>query len=397
MRFKKNLVLALFILLIYLPACANKQVNNAQNNQNPFAATGLLAHPNETAEEILIRAHAQDLEAVTLVMAGYALGVGGFPKDPWLFTWYDYAAYPVQWEETSMFLLLMYQHAYGPPAKIEPYYCYEASGSFAAPLFRQAEIFNLDAMCAEIGYENKLGGNQDLQKNKELVASIRKELVELIEKPMTKQRAKKLAYLFDSDRTLADFISYHISTAGNNKASKQERILNLLQFIALRKGEPFSESAKLYEVAVNALEKISLETAYKDIALETIRKAHLGDPAAARQMAENYRSGAMGFPQNSYLAKHWLRRSIDGGDKIALDTLALYEYSLALKDSKYPTETTWQDAQVALIYGSPELKSAFSFMIKETEKNFIQEKLHLMQELLNKELQSLKASGYQTK
>ena len=49
---KKNFILAFFILLLCLPACIKNQAATIQDNKTPFAATGLLAHPTETAEEI---------------------------------------------------------------------------------------------------------------------------------------------------------------------------------------------------------------------------------------------------------------------------------------------------------------------------------------------------------
>ena len=77
----KKILITLFLLLL-LPACAKQA--GLGTSSNPFAATGLLAHPDETAEEILIRAHNQDGDAVPLVVAGYTMGIGGFPQDSFL-------------------------------------------------------------------------------------------------------------------------------------------------------------------------------------------------------------------------------------------------------------------------------------------------------------------------
>ena len=381
MLLKKNSILPFLILFLCLPACANKPVNNGLGNENPFASTGLLAHPNESAEEILLRAHVYDPEAVTLVTAGYIMGVGGFPKNVRLANMYLYAFRPMEGYYTSQLLGLMHLHVNLPSDVPDQHQCYIAKQSPAAPLFKQAGLFDLYAMCVDIGYKND---NPDIEYDK-IYDALSTMLIELVSRPMTKQDTQSLRF---AKLELSGFIEYQISNAGNKNASNQEKQLNLLKFIAQREGEFFPESKELKDIAANTLMQIEAAEVYAQTALEMIRKAHQGDPVAARQMAENYRTGAMGFPKNSALVAGWLEYAFHAGDKRAIDSLALYSYT-------YDRKSAWENANIGLRYGSPELKEAFTLIIKETEKGFTVEELQEIQKSLDRQLEQLKSSGFQ--
>lgn len=395
MRLKKSLVLPLLILLICLPACAKNQSTAIQGTENPFAATGLLTHPNETAEEILMRAHAQDPEAMILTATGYLQGIGGFPKDErlasdWMFACTPDESYPYTVELFS----LMFENSYAHYEAPKPGYCYRARLNFATPLLKQAGLFDLDSVCASVGYDNKNTGYDFESKNSEL----KKIVIELTNRPLNKQDADELKWALVPQNLLLEFLGHQIAMGSKKNTSKLEQRLNLLSFIAQRQTElipsetkPFPESAQLHDLAVNTLARLNSETSYKTAALEIIHKAHQGDLSAVWQMAENYHNGAMGFPKNKYLGMSWLRQAAMAGDKRAVDTFALWAY---MENSIY---LAWDNAHIALLYGSPELKDEFTFIIKETEKQFSSKDLQYQQRMLKLNLERLEEEGYQTK
>ena len=61
---KTALAFVLCISLFVLTACAGKQGEHIDTlEESPFEAMGLLAHPGETPEELLMRAHTYDPQA----------------------------------------------------------------------------------------------------------------------------------------------------------------------------------------------------------------------------------------------------------------------------------------------------------------------------------------------
>ena len=383
---KKSIILPFLVLFLCLSACANKPANNGLGNENPFAATGLLAHPNETAEEILLRAHAYDQEAMLLAFAGYSFGIGGFPKDEEL-GWEWHSSYnAVNSDPTSMFVAAISFHI-KYPALLGPGMCYMANQSFAVPLFKQAGIFDLGAVCQDMK-------DVDEELKQEIAFSIneadlhRKLLIELISRPMTKQEAKLLD---DLSYYSKGFVAYYISNAGEKDVSPQEKRLNFLRFIAQREGESFQRSKELKEIAANTLMQIDYAEAHRPDTMEMVSKAHQGDPIAAQQMAENYRTGGIGFFKDKRLVAPWLKRAFNAGDKKSLDSLVLWSSADSLP------EYAWKYAHIALLYGSPEMKEVFTFIIKEKEKGFTVEELQGMQKELDEELEHMQVLGPQIK
>lgn len=383
MALKKKFILSVLVLLLCLPACAKNKATSMQGNDNPLSATGLLAHPNENMEEILLRAHNWEPEAMILATTGYTFGVGGFPKNLDLADAWNSSFQSAGSVDTIMYTELMLIRAKGYTWQPGPDYCDAAKRSFIAPLFKQAGLFDIEAMCPGTG---EIEEKRDYPASAKYVNALKNTVIESVNRPITKLEAEALRPY----TTPNESIRYLIATAGNKNASKQEQTLNLLRFIALRKMEPFPESAKLQNLAMDTLTQINSNDIYLPASLEIIRKAHQGDPVAARQMAENYRSGAMGFSKSKYLVMPWLELAASAGDKKAVDSLALYSYTDGLKlDSDI-----WKNAQIALHYGSEEMKDVFTFIIKETEKKFAPEELQNMQKSLKEELKHMEESGY---
>ena len=382
----RKIVLPVLILIFCLPGCVKNQALDTRNNENPFAATGLLAYPGETAEEILLRAHSMDSGAATLVVTGYILGIGGFPKDGRLADFYYYLDGPTGYYTTVFFDLMSFHNGCNDFWNPTPYRCAEARRSFAAPLLKQAGLFDLDSVCASIGYAEG-ASDLDLGEHDDL---LQERIIELAKRPMNRQDVeffKKLYHYND----IETFLGYYIATGGNREASIQEKQFNLLQFIAQRRVDPLPESIKLLDAATETLMRISSDGVFSSVVLEVVHKAHLGDPVAARQMAENYRTGTMGFPKKSSMVYAWLDRAFSAGDRKALDSLALWSYS----DKMF--NPAWKSAHKGLYYGSPELKDQFVWIIQESEKEFSVNELKQFKQELAKELEQLKASGFQTK
>ena len=385
---KKNFILAFFILLLCLPACIKNQAPTIQDNKNPFAATGLLAHPNETAEEILWRAESQDPDAITLVITGYTLGIGGFPKDEFLSAMFQSTRTTRDELYTSLFLGWMHLYANYPLEKPNPHECYLASRSYAAPLFKQAGIFDLDDLCADIGYKEDPVLHHDYMS---YANDFRRRAIALTDRPATEKEAISLISNLGDPEVNKESVAYFVAYGGNENASIAEQTLNLLKFITQRKTEPWADSLEMQNAATDILMRMSAKDVFTPAALEIIRKAHQGDTTAARQMAENYRTGGMGFPKNSSMVTPWIKRAARDGDRKAHDNYVLDCYT------SDPMSAAWKFGHIALVYGSPELKNEFSWIIQEAEKSLSSKERQKLQEDLEKELKLLKAAGYQTK
>ncbi len=380
----RPLIFLLLFLLFCLPACSKQA--GLGTSSNPFAVTGLLAHPDETAEEILIRAHKQDTDAIVLARAGYALGINGFPQDTRLAR-----LYPLKGQEyTNGFLDIMEfrPNLYLGLLPPTPKRCAKAGYSPYAPVFKQAGVFDLDSVCADIGYDQTVSPVSFY--DRAVADNPNKVLIELISRPMRPKDVEDLKLtLKPSDvRAHEEYIGQVIATAGNKNATPTERKINLLRFITQREKEPFAESAMAREAALNTLMQTAAADSNEKLTSEIIRKAHQGDPVAARQMAENYRTGAMGFPKVPYMAFPWLRRAAIAGDENALENYVLWHYNDGLL--KY----AWAYAQIGLRYGGPEHEEVYNWIIEETGKRFTAEQLQSFQSDVDRALAEMRAEGY---
>ncbi len=379
----RSLIFLLLFLLFCLPACA-KQAGPGTSN-NPFAATGLLANPDETAEEILIRAHKQDGDAVILAVTGYALGIGGFPKDNMLASNINHDYRPSGWEYTFQFLKLLNEPDGVQPPTPDPEECLIASRSSVAPLFKQAGIFDLDSVCADVGYAADLGPDFikfDFYENLSLSEwpdhTLSKDEAELIQLDLGLPGS---GLHWEIERALID-----------RELAGSQQILNLMKFLDRQADNEMSNS-QLHAFITDAALNISSAQLNTDLVKNIIRKAHQGDALSALQMAENYRIGAFGFPKDYYMAVKWLERAASLGSRKAVDNLALLYYF----NNLIGHPNAYYAANKALHYGSPEFKDVFVKIIENSEKRFSPEDVSKLRHNANIELENLKKEGYQTR
>ena len=378
----RPLIFLLLFLLFCLPACLAQAGLGASSN--PFAATGLLAHPDETAEEILIRAHNQDGDAVILAVTGYALGIGGFPKNNGVADDMNYAYRPSGWEYTFQFLKLLNESAGVQPPTPDPEECLAASRSPVAPLFKQSGIFDLDSVCADVGYAADLG--PDFIKFDSSLSSL---FSDLSERPLSEDEDKAIQRL----NLIEPRLHWEIERALIDRELPQsQQILNLIR-LADQQVTGGMSSPQLHAFITDTALNVSSVDSNAELVKDVIRKAHQGDAIAAWQMAENYRIGAYGFPKDFYLELEWLERAAALGSRKAVDNLTLLYY---FHDS-IGQPHTYHAAHRALHYGSPELKEVFAGIIANIEKKFSPEDVSKLRHNANIELENLKKEGYQTK
>ena len=397
----RPLIFLLLFLLFCLPACA-KQAGPGTSN-TPFAATGLLANPDETAEEILIRAHNQDRDAVPLVVAGYTMGIGGFPQDSFLGYLFNNAYQAPGWEDTNQFLYLFnmftYYSTYYPPRQPMPEECLAAGRSPVAPLFKQAGIFDIDSVCAAVppAIDSDFTPTGFYHRGKI------SPFPEMFERSLNRQELERIENEFYALPSI--FTPYLRGALVDGQEPTAQQIQKLVQFMALRKADevlldftiPSTDAdykSRLRVFAADAIMDTSSAELNAELIKETIRKAHQGDALAALQMAEYYRTGAFGFPESFDLTTQWLERAASLGSRKAVDNLALLYYAY---DDFGISHYAYYAANTALHYGSPELKEIFAEIIADIEKKSSPENTYKLKHNVNLRLEELKKSGYQTK
>ncbi len=386
--------LLLCLLVFCLTACANKHTEPiALPEPHPFAATGLLAHPGETAEEILVRAHTYDSEAVALAATGYLFGISGFPQDENLaLSWYGVGA--VQMPHLMGLFDIMRSETFGSGLEALPEQCYDAQRSVLAPLFKNAGIFDVEARCAHTKtftspyIPDRAGSPAEIKTERN--NTLRNLLAKAIDRPLTRQDTEFLkGFLSQYNKNL--LVNYIGAGGKKGFVSAEERNRNLLRFIARRKTESFPESKTLHDFAVQGLMFMNFGQASVPFFLDVIRKAHAGDSAAMLHMVENYRTGAMGFCVNPNLSISWMQHAAKTGDGKAWNALSLWYYVDSFMGY------AWLNAQIGLHHGSPETHDQLSWIIREAENHLKPDDLKELRQTLEQELRRIEASGIPTR
>lgn len=306
------------------------RVADAEPVLHPFAQTGLTARPDESAEEILLRAHEGDARAISLVVAGYSMGVGGFPR--WINLaeqWTEYA-FKLGAVQTSSFCRLLTNDKTTQKKRYEKdsaaqVPCEFVEGSPLIPGFREAGLFDAEKLCARILgdrqgellpawktlYEDQkrvISGQAaqtkaDVKLMRELVARpiTREELVDLLARNWAQSREKLVFFAATT----------HDIEAGTPDW-KNERVES---FIRVQREGPFypagKEGAASSGVSVVELVKTAeamlnrRENFNREAALELVRNAHAGDAQAAFDLAGYYNESVTVIGANSKLRTGW--------------------------------------------------------------------------------------------
>lgn len=301
--------------------------------RHPFAATGLTLRPDESAEEILLRAHMGDTGAIGLAVAGYSFGIGGFPYAPELARHWIWGLTVIDAPQAAHYFQL-FTFA-GKKLSDEEKgsvlaYCDISEECPLGPLFNEAGIFDAPGFCAsltenqpyDLRYQESYNQIFELMPPEEsryfnlgyggyvshvhttakkpggYIEYSRKTLRGMVAKPASKVTQYKLfappelrgferylvffaATTHDietgpsdwSDERLAEFISLQRESAPALSPSERDEIGSLTLKDLLAVAESMMENRREFDT---------------ERALKIIRRAHSGDPNAACELAELY-------------------------------------------------------------------------------------------------------------
>lgn len=345
-----------FMVLCLLMAAPHIAIGrDSANFGRAFLDAGLILKSDESAEEIVLRAHRYDTGAVMAAVAGYARGIGGFPYDPqiagaWagVFKYLDEGA-------LSLSLLFLWEDGRIPDEDFSyrAAMCATAKGHpFSIP-FKDAGLFDLGQFCrlveekkssvAEWGTRRQvLMAEQEaaVQRIKSTALAVRT----LREQPANKANAK--VFFADMGVLPMDIIVFFAATAHEpRKEAPDWSAEKLLKFLgALKQAEGYLHELSIeYDGAVgDCLSLLSTAAASrlvddKQEAMSLIRAAHTVPPfesiagmvdassffSSIRRTASNYSNGTLGFIKNAALARCWLQHAALAGDAESMFLLAV--------------------------------------------------------------------------
>lgn len=363
--------------LFFMPALP---VRAQTPQQSDFYTRGLSTTPNESAEEILMRAHRGDTFAMALVVVGYDFGVNGFPADRRLaLTWTEI---PSGWGAPDMADFL---HVYwSRHIKLDDEYEKIRTlleGAFGrqsplAALFKKTGIFNLEDRLAEIDLKKTPLSPKGKETYESEMEARKKQATATLENiaqfrtaakgPLSMEQEKALNYdvAYGDVRQLLFFAGTTHNPETENPDWKPERLLSFLD-----------QRVKMGGTGNAATVSRMIETwlAFdSDPVSAIIRRAHDGDITAVRTLAGHYASGEMGFIKNPALAFAWFERGAFMGDAICLaacatDTFRYEHYlqsfiwaTLAIEtgDARVQDMTRWIQQNIEARVSSSDLEKA---------------------------------------
>lgn len=387
MRIQRVLATFATVVLSSIIACGGV-CSAAGDPPSPFAATALLSRPGESAEEILIRAHGNDANAIMAATAGYHLGIDGFPYDSRLGAiWGGRLLHLVPHEALALPLLGMVQQKNFADADIGLGLaaCHNAKKSAYIPLLEKNGIFTAVQFCAQL--EERKKSLSSWEKPYRAIIAKGADAVQKIHEGMTAVRAfrdvplapKTLEnFLAAYDLLPTEFVVFYAATthAPANDAPdwSDERLLAFIAACLKAAETKSSAQAALHSASEYAKNILVSRLIMEDgLPLQTIQAAHAmrsgslsgKDAQILRSIAAHYRKGDAGFPKDAFLARCWLQRAALMGDApsaAALSTEALFE-------EKYPEAWAWAWASSAGRQnspGTPEVAPALALQLRAT-------------------------------
>lgn len=324
--------LLFYCILPLLTAC-----DGAPPVNSPFAATGLLTQPNETAEEIVYRAHFLDQDAIALAVAGYALETGGFPDHALVAeSWAKIAARTGTAEDSAYLCTL--SHFWMDDAEDVVMLLAECDLGLTSPyadIFAKAGIFDIQARRSELlalaGAESQASGaykkrQAEMLRQAEEVKEAALLVRALVNRPATPEELERLNRWLRRDWYAAVFFA---ATANDSKAVGKLRWQagSLLKFVSARYLDPDAGRSTAANPATFWLPVSTLLNGDSAPALDLLRRAHAGNMSARRTLAHNYTSiTAMGFIPEPDLFSSWLMENCAEGDINSMLQAAAYIY-----------------------------------------------------------------------
>jgi TPR repeat protein len=356
-RFKILFGLFVCFCLAYAAYLATRETWDSTKR---FEKTGLLAHPGESAEEILMRAHRRDTDAMFLAGTGYTWRACGFPPDgdiadAWarqlMATGNSAAASHINLQILfaqnfpDIHILLGYALAECSLAQKSPY----------TAISKNAGLVDLDGLCSKLkeagreysdwekDYTDRLA---TLENQKNRVQDAMRLMRELRTRPATRDEQETvIAFAQDTSTDIVLFFS--ATTHTPEKEPPNWSAEKLLDFIATQRehlekerqnggGEMLAMFVELVQEAEKAVERNLLyvpgDKAYlptllrcliaPDDPLSLIPKAHLGDIPSIYALAQHYANGTSGFIRDATLSDYWLQHAAKYGDTKATLLLA---------------------------------------------------------------------------
>lgn len=318
----------LIILLVFSISCVRNNQPMATENQTPrestalFAATGLLAKPDESAAEILLRAHSRDPRAMFLAATGYISGICGFPLDPSLGIGWGAQLMMCGNTPEGVFAAMQIWAIHD-----DPYLgygrqladCQILDGTSYTVLFDQAGIFPFKQICTRVEAAKNRFSNWE-KEHWEWVKTVREMLQEteyamylmreLNSRPATKaEQADIKKFIRNISVDVLLFFAATSHQAGKLPDWNAKRLASFLenQKKALQKGgkQNLPEFVALVEAVPGVLAR---ERAEPQKGLEkTIAAAHAGDLEDIRAMAKGYAEGSPGFIKDENLSQFWFK------------------------------------------------------------------------------------------
>lgn len=314
----------------------------------PFDATGLTAHPGETAAEIVFRANQRDTRAMVLAVVGYSKGIGGFPKSMGLAYGWSQQLLDLGAVKAHYFSVLpLVMGGRGVPSGMygaQIAICEAARDSYFAEPFKKAGIFDLYEYCGRLEEEKK--------KNPDWETSYRNQL-KIIEISQSAQHqrltmarqltgrkitADDMEWLKDHDAGLDlpdEFVFLMATTHDIEKEAPDWDAGRLLRFMDVNLDpKPYNVEALLsasmaQKTPVDILDESSRQAIdghfFKDPSKikESIRLAHCGHRNAMRELAQRHAAYSPGYVQNDDLALYWTEQAAFAFDCESTLSLAL--------------------------------------------------------------------------
>lgn len=342
MRMYSLLVLCAALLFSHSTA----QAQASPKKEPSFAATGLLAFPGETAEEILFRAHTYDNGAMILASLGYLKGMHGFPQDVALsLAWSRLLATVGNVEAYTLTSFLgMDELAEVDESETLMMLCLTVKGNPLIGILQDAGIADIEGRCARLEKES---APDVMAEAAEKSRALRQRVEQAAYDALTLMRAlrtrkatpadckqlEELALVFPS-RTLLFFAATTHDPASEKADPSQERLMN---FVASQGTDILSgELASLFDAVPYVLPYLNSSS---PVLQETVRQAHAGKPSATRMLAESYRCGVHGAPQFGELHQAWLQHAAFAGDSSSMLSLI----TLFLSYENTPVSWAWAD------------------------------------------------------
>jgi hypothetical protein len=311
---------------------------------SPFAPTGLLDSADESAGQILLRAHQLDLEAMALVVAGYSRGAGGFPKEPLLAAAWADMVEELGALEAACYVQLVYwadraaDGADSTSKKTLAEYCEPLYENALPDRLRQSGLCDFEQICGQSAERSALsffaGSVSDTRKKSRQQRESMRLVRELRSRTASQEDCKRLGVF--SEVMWVFFIATTHEPSFEPPDWNAERLVDFVntQNKFLPGSIPLESQSEgqaqgcapmdtlLFNVNMAIIKRLGENPA---AALDVIDRAHKGDPGAAHSMIRYYREGSFGF-NGLYLAEPWMRFAALRGDSLAQLLLAVSEF-----------------------------------------------------------------------